>query len=336
MPDERDAGAVCGSSRPTHREFPGWGRSVHTMQRLDHPHSRAGSSHARRRAGVVAGIAALGLSISACSSGSNSADAASDTTANATADTPADTTVDTTADTAGPTGGTVTDAAPAPDGALPEAPGQPGFGGPGVSGEVTAVDGSTLTTDQVAQDGTITEMNVETTDATTVTEVVTGSLDDLSVGDEIVVNGGSDGDVATSIAEAGEGGMVFRGGPGGLPPDGQLPDGVEPPTDGQFPDGGQPPVGSGGPGAPGGPGDLGGAMTFGTITEIGDGSLTIENADGESVVITTDDSTEVRMSEDRAVGDIEVGDTIRARADDASDSGDTTITADSITLQPSS
>ena len=307
------------------------------MKRLNQ-YSPPATGRRRGRAGVVAGLAALGLSISACSSSNNDADAASDTAVDD--GTPADSTA---AAAGTDDNATATDPATGENGAPSgDSRGQLGFGGPGASGEVTAVDGSTITLEQVGQDGTITETAVETSDDTTVTAVVDGTLDDLTVGDEVIVNGGTDGDAATSIAEAGAGGMVFRGGAGGQPPtdgefpaggppgDGQFPDGP-PPADGQFP-GGQPPAGvapdgSGGPGGLGGPG---GSMAFGTITEVGDGSITIEDADGASIVITVDDTTEIRVSQDRSVDDIEVGDTIRAQGETT----DSTLTADSIVVQP--
>ncbi len=256
------------------------------------------------RSGLVAGVAAVGLSIASCSSGSNDAAAAASTTGGA---------------------------------------GQPGQGGPavfsrGVSGEVIDVDGSTITVEQVAQDGTITEAIVETSDDTTVTEMVAATLDDLALGDEVVAAGGTDGSAATTISE---GGALFGGGPGG----GQPPFGSGPPPDGSAtpPDGSTPPPdfatdgadSQGVPSGPGGPGRgiPGGMATFGTISEIGDGTITIETADGESVVVTVDETTTVTLSQDREVSDIAEGDMIRVQSPPTDDSA---VVAGNIVIQTDS
>ncbi len=94
--------------------------------------------------------------------------------------------------------------------------GQNGGGRGGfVRGQVTAVDGSTLTV--TGQDGTTYTVTASST--TTVTKTKTGSLSDLAVGDEVSVMGatGSDGTVAATRISEGALGGGFGGGqfPGG-------------------------------------------------------------------------------------------------------------------------
>ncbi len=166
-----------------------------------------------------------------------------------------------------------------------------------------------ITVENVGPDGTITDTTVETSDDTTVTESVEGSLDDLAVGDEVVVIGEEDGD-AYLAATITEGGGMFGAAGGsrrrdptrrcrtrrGRLPNGAVPDGGQPP---EMPDGVQPPTDAeGGGGFPGGPG---GQFLSGTITEIDAGTITIETADGETTVVTTGDDTTVHVTETRSM-----------------------------------
>jgi hypothetical protein len=111
-----------------------------------------------------------------------------------------------------------------------------------VNGEVTAIDGDTLTV--TAEDGTAT--TVTTSDETTLTHITEGARADLAVGDTITVTGTSaeSGDIAaTSISEgdlagAGGFGQMRTGGGfpgGGAQGPGEVPDGAP----SGFPDGGQ-------------------------------------------------------------------------------------------------
>jgi hypothetical protein len=133
-----------------------------------------------------------------------------------------------------------------------------GTGGFGfATGEITAIDGTTMTV--TAEDGT--ETTVTTSDETTLTHITEGAPGDLAVGDSVTVMGssGETGDLtATSITEgdtgaAGGFGPVRGGAGGGVGgggfPGGDLQDG------GEFPGGEAPtgfPGGRGGAGAGGG------------------------------------------------------------------------------------
>jgi hypothetical protein len=118
-----------------------------------------------------------------------------------------------------------------------------------VRGEITAVDGATLTV--TAEDGT--QTSVTTTDETSVTHTEVGDVSDLQVGDTVTVmgSGGEDDSSGVTALAISEGesmtmGAGFPGGAGGFT--GERPDGF--PTDmpgGGFPGG---PDGGGAPEAP--------------------------------------------------------------------------------------
>lgn len=210
-------------------------------------------------------------------------------------------------------------------------PGGGNFRGMGTSGEVTANEDGTLTVQ--GQDDT--ETTVKTTDETVVTKTSEGELSDLEVGDNVLVVGEADGDAvaATAITDNGDreltAGFAGGGRPGGsadgTAPDGSVPDGQTPPNGGTFPEGQTPPDGAmpdgqtppdGGQGFPGG---QGGMPTFGEITKIDGGTITVKTADGETVTVTTSDDTTVSVSEEISVSDIAVGDTITAQGETADD-----------------
>lgn len=214
-----------------------------------------------------------------------------------------------------------TSAASAPGGA----DGAAGFD-PGARGTITEIDGATIIVESTSPDGSSATTTVETTDETTITESVDGSLDDFAVGDTVVAFGEAEESgavVATSVSEGGGGGLGRPQGGGELPEgfvpptdgqfpegfeppaDGELPEGFEPPADGELPDGFQPPQGGGGPGGQGAP-------TSGEITEIGDDSLTIETEDGSSVTVSITADTTFTVTEERSLDDLAEGDTIVA------------------------
>lgn len=135
---------------------------------------------------------------------------------------------------------------------------------------------------------------------------------DLAVGDAIVAFGETNDDefVAASINEGmgAIGGPVFQGNgvPGGPGADGQRP--VF--TDGAAPDGSIPMP-------PDGP--MAGQLVSGTITDIGDSTITVETNDGVETVINLDDDTTTTVVVDKDLSDIEVGSTIRVSGDNTDD-----------------
>lgn len=234
--------------------------------------------------------------------------------------------------------------------------GPTGSGGPGggTFGTISAIDGDTLTVerqgfpgaDGSTDTGTTSEVTVQTDGDTVVTESVEATLADLAEGDQVVVFGetGDDGTVAaTSVAESGDLGQPGDGqggtlgeapdgavlGYGQAPPSGQAPSdasGYGPPADG---------TGTGTDGAPtGGPpsgaGFAGGAPTFGTVTSVDGGTLTLEAADGSTVTVTTDADTTVTILRTLTVADLEVGDQVAVQGDGASTGSSDPIVATSI------
>ena len=79
-------------------------------------------------------------------------------------------------------------------------------------------------------------------------------------------------------------------------------------------------------GEPGGP--MAGQLVSGTITEIGDSTITVETNDGVETVINLDDDTTITVAVDKELSDIEVGSTIRVSGDNTDD----TIAATSIII----
>ncbi len=193
-------------------------------------------------------------------------------------------------------------------------------GGLGGQGQVSSIEGTTLVLDTQDRNGEAGSLKVTTTDETVVREVVSGSVDDLSVGDSVVIAGEEtdSGITADSISEV-SGDRVGPGG-GGAPPSG-----IERPTDGGLPggsgvpDGVQPPGGTDVPGpggAPnGGPGNQGGGFSAGEITAIDGDTLTVSALDGSEVEVIATGDTEVTVTVERSFGDIEVGDSVRAQGE---------------------
>jgi hypothetical protein len=207
------------------------------------------------------------------------------------------------------------------DGGTPVAAGASaaGQGGPGgfdgfgrgTGGTITAIDADGSTLELEASSGDTVE--VTATDDTTITETVEGSIDDLSEGDDIVVIGsatGDDGTIAADQVIAGAVGMPFGG------------DRPQPPQGGDAPPEGYGPPEGFDPGQGGGP-DQGrgvGGFTRGTITDIGDGKLSVKTADDETVTVTLSSSTTVRVTHDLSFGDLAAGDEITVTAE--GDTGD--------------
>jgi hypothetical protein len=108
----------------------------------------------------------------------------------------------------------------------------PGFGpagasGRGALGEVTAIDGSTLTVESGVPSESTTTLSVEASAETVITESVEGTIADLAVGDSVIVIGEETetGVAATSLVEGGSPGGGFGGGApgaGGTPPEGTI------------------------------------------------------------------------------------------------------------------
>jgi hypothetical protein len=204
---------------------------------------------------------------------------------------------------------------------------QRGFaGGPGGFGTIATIDGSSLT----IEDASGTTTKVVTTDDTTVTVSVEGSVDDIAVGDTVMVFGeGTSTIAATRVTSSGEVSDADQGPPGGFrngtPP--QMPDGQAPPggmngTPPQMPDGQAPPNGQG----PGGPGGAGMGGVRGVVKSVGDGTFTVTGMDDTEVTVTTSSSTEVTITKAATLGDLEVGDSVMVIGTEA----DGTLTATSI------
>jgi hypothetical protein len=216
----------------------------------------------------------------------------------------------------------------------PSADSAPGFGpagasGRGAFGEVTAIDGSTLTVESGDPSVSTTTLSVEASADTVITESVEGTVADLAVGDSVIVVGEETetGVAATSLVEGG--GPGFGGGApgaGGTPPEGEVPEGfdrpadAQPPADGEVPEGAEP-----GDRPEGGPP---GGFTAGEIVSIDDTGLTIETAEGEQVQVTVSSSTTVTVSVGRTLADIAVGDTISA----SGETDGTVVTAETIQI----
>jgi hypothetical protein len=185
------------------------------------------------------------------------------------------------------------------------------FSDHGAQGEITEVDGSTLTLRSTRPGSSEAEtVTVETDGDTTFTDLVDGSIGDLHTGDNVLVRG-VDGDddtdgrlAAASITDNGDQdpGAAVLGGPGGFrtegggPPDGAIvvPEGAAPPEGG--PDGGT---------------RMLARITAGTITEVDGDRITVETPEGDQVVVTTTSDTDVRVQEEIGLGDLEEGDDVR-------------------------
>jgi hypothetical protein len=185
------------------------------------------------------------------------------------------------------------------------------FADPGALGEITAIDGSTITLRSTRPGRSDSEeVTVETDDDTRFTDVVDGSLADVHDGDHLVVRG-VDGDddtdgevVAASITDNGDeelGGGVL-GGPGSFRTEGGGP------VDGTMvlPEGATPPDGP-----PDGSTHILSRITAGTVTKVDGDQITLRAPQGDEVVVRTTTDTEVKVLEEIGIHDLRRGDEVR-------------------------
>ena len=196
---------------------------------------------------------------------------------------------------------------------------------PGVSGEVTAVDGSTLTVQDQRQQTTVAV--VLTADTQVVTQAAV-ALADIAVGETVTAMGAQEGELftATRVQVGATGG--FGGGPGGGPGGGMTPpDGQQPPSDMTPPAGDQAPPSGDGSGGP--PADMGGAFLSGTVTAASASGLTVTTADGAAVQIVLAEGGAATQQVAGTVADITVGAQITA----SGEGDEITITATRIEIR---
>lgn len=149
-------------------------------------------------------------------------------------------------------------------------------GGRGAQGQISAINGATLTLQTSDQNGTAATVQVTTTAATSYTDTAQGAVGDLAVGDSVVVSGqtSSDGSLAaTRIADRGT--LSGQGAPNG------------------------------------GQGRPNGSFTAGSIGSIDGSTITVELDDGTSMAVTTSADTAVTITRQSALSDLAVGQTIR-------------------------
>jgi hypothetical protein len=205
-----------------------------------------------------------------------------------------------------------------------------GRGSFGASGKVVKIDGSTLTVQGQDQSGATKTWTLKTSSDTDVTETVDGSTGDLKVGDNVVAFGSatSDGVEASTVSDQGKVSGRFQRSGNGAPPDG-APSGSFP--SGSAPSGGPSFSGGNGQGQPpsGAPGFAnGGGVVAGKITSIDGSKITVKSMTGETKVITTTSATKVTVTKTRTLGDVHVGDTVRAMGETSGD----VVTARSIQI----
>jgi hypothetical protein len=183
------------------------------------------------------------------------------------------------------------------------------FGGPGVSGTVKSVSGSTI--QLAAQDGSM--VTVKADDKTAIQKNVTGTLADIQVGARIMVTGDQSSGTTTArtiqIMPAGE--NLPQAPPGQAP--GQPGQAGAPPTRGGTPPapGGAPPgQGSGQPG--GGPG-LGG-----TVKSVSGNTIQLSAQDGSMVTVKVDDKTTIQKTATAMLSDIQANTQITVVGDSSS------------------
>ncbi len=167
--------------------------------------------------------------------------------------------------------------------------GQPGpFGGPGVSGTVKNVSGSTIQLS--AQDGST--VTVKTDSNTMFQKTVTGTLADIQVGARITVVGEqSSGTTTARTIQV----MSAGGNPPGTPPAGS----------GQPAPGGTPPAPGGAPpsqggGQPGGMPGLGG-----TVKSVSGNTIQLTGFDGSTTTVKVDDKTTIQKTASATLADIQ-------------------------------
>ena len=197
-----------------------------------------------------------------------------------------------------------------------------GFQGriPGTSGQITAIDGSTLT----VKDRQGNSVKVTTNSSTRFTVAKTVAVSDIAKGDRISATGKESGTTvaATSItimnAQQGSRGGFPGGGNGG--PEGRF-NGQGPP--GGFNGQGTPPSTDSNGNQTGGNGNANrralGGFAFGTVTGVNGSTITISSFNGSTMTVTTTSSTKVTKSVSGSISDLKVGDNIRAIGTTGSD-----------------
>jgi hypothetical protein len=174
---------------------------------------------------------------------------------------------------------------------------------PGANGEITAINGATLT----LKDRQGRSVQVKTTSSTTVTIEKTVGVDAIKTGDRITVAGDASGSAiaatritVTDLQINGRG-----GGQGGPPPEG-----------GQRRNfGGQ-----------NGSGQAPSGFVAGTVTKVDGGTITIKSFDGSTKTVTTSSTTTVMKGEQGSLTDLKVAQFVRATGDKDS-AGNVTATA---------
>ncbi|NTU79180.1 MAG: hypothetical protein HGA45_07225 [Chloroflexales bacterium] len=190
--------------------------------------------------------------------------------------------------------------------------GRPPLGMPGVMGEISAVEGNTLTVSGQDQQ----TATVELTDSTMITKQLTITLSDILVGDTLMAVGTQDGDVLTATE--------IRVGDMGAGPGGDGPAAGAPPAGGQpGGPGGQP--GAGPDGAPQ-PGD----RLVGTVETIASDTITVTTQDGTSVQVKLASDGQVRTQAEATTADLTVGTWVIVGGDQS----DTAIVAVQIQIVP--
>ena len=184
----------------------------------------------------------------------------------------------------------------------------------GLTGLATSVNNGIITLQQANK----TTVTVNTTVTTSVQKFVAGKVSDLKTGDFVTVQGdrGSDNSVAaksvTSISGQLPAGLIPSGGASAAGGGGASVGGAPAASGSAASGSGRSSQGTGGQG-----GSAGGGGTVGRITRIDGTTLTLQGADGSSVVVKTDAGTTIRTSQPAAIADIKAGDTLLVQADPA-------------------
>lgn len=166
----------------------------------------------------------------------------------------------------------------------PRTRGGPGGPGGAVTGDITSIDGSTIT----VSNGDGSAVTVTTTSQTVVSDTVAGSPADVAVGDTVAVLGNVSGTTVSAerivVGDAGAPGS----GPAGQG-QGQGPGGAQ----GRRPGGAQ------------------GPMVRGSVVSEGAGTFTVDAGDGTTYTVQTSDATSVTVRKTLSLADLAVGDTVR-------------------------
>ena len=173
--------------------------------------------------------------------------------------------------------------------------GPPGaFGGPGVSGTVKSVSGSTLQLS--AQDGST--VTVKTDSNTLFQKNVSGTIADIQVGARIMVSG--DQSSGTTTARTIQ--IMPAGANAPQQPPGQAAPGGTPPAPGGAP-----------PGQGGNPPGLNG-----TVKSVSGNTIQLTGFDGSTVTVKVDDKTTIQKTATATLADIQVNTQITVSGDSSS------------------